>query len=164
MEKINMETKFYMRNFIFGQLYVIISATENQTDFIAEKIIIFVEGLNGPIITLSQRIEYPKIPNYPYSLEDFISWQVQDCESAIFYEILFKKYKSVLEQYCYNINTKLSEANKSLIISLLRDKFPAILTNIENNTINKNLKELIGLYKSIIEQKGEWLPLIGECT
>ncbi|MCA6460956.1 MAG: hypothetical protein IM571_04895 [Chitinophagaceae bacterium] len=149
-----METKFYTGNYslTLGQPYVIISASESQTDFTAEKIIIF-EGFNGQQIILGNRVKYPKISNR--SLEDFISSEVQVCKDDIFYKILFTKYKTELEQRNYNVNIELRETNTN-IISLLRDKFPRLLTNIKNNTMNEKLNALIGLYQSIVIERNDF--------
>lgn len=149
-----METKFYTGNYslTLGQPYIIISASESSTDFTAEKIIIF-EGFNGQKTILANRVKYPKISGR--SLEDFISSEVQVCKDDIFYKILFTKYKSELEQRNYNVNIELTETNTN-IISLLRDKFPTILTNIKNNTINEKLKILIGLYQSIVIERNDF--------
>ncbi len=149
-----METKFYTGNYslTLGQPYVIISATESTTDFTAEKIIIF-EGFNGQQTVLANRVKYPKISDR--SLEDFISSEVQVCKDDIFYKILFTKYKNELEQRNYNVNIELRETNIN-IISLLRDKFPTILTNIKNNTMNDKLKALIELYQSIVIERNDF--------
>lgn len=149
-----METKFYTGNYslTLGQPYVIISASESPTDFTAEKIIIF-EGFNGQQTILANRVKYPKISDR--SLQDFISSEVQVCKDDIFYKILFTKYKAELEQRNYNVNIELRETNTN-IISLLRDKFPTILTNIKNNTMNEKLKALIGLYQSIVIERNDF--------
>lgn len=149
-----MKTKFYTGNYSLslGQPYVIISATESTTDFIAEKIIIF-EGFNGQQTVLANRVKYPKILDR--SLEEFISSEVQVCKDDIFYKILFTKYKNKLEQRNYNVNLELSETNTN-IISFLIEKFPIILTNIKNNTMNDKLKELIELYQPIVIERNDF--------
>lgn len=149
-----METKFYTGNYslTLGQPYVIISANETPTEFTAEKIIIF-EGFNGQQTILANRVKYPKISGR--SLADFISSEVQVCKDDIFHKILFTKYKNELEQRNYNVNIELTETNTN-IISLLRDKFPTILTNIKNNTANVNLKTHIELYQSIVIERNDF--------
>jgi hypothetical protein len=149
-----METKFYTGNYslTLGQPYLIISASESPTDFTAEKIIIF-EGFNGQQTILANRVKSQKISDR--SLEDFISSEVQICKDDIFYKILFTKHKNELEQRNYNVNIELREINAS-IISLLRDKFPTILTNIKNNTMNEKLKILIELYQSIVIERNDF--------
>jgi hypothetical protein len=149
-----METKLYTGNYslTLGQPYVIISASENQTDFTAEKIIIF-EGFNGQQTFLANRVKYPKISDR--SLQDFIASELQVCKDDIFFKILFTKYKVELEQRNYDVNIELIETNTN-IISLLRDKFPSILTNIKNNTMNGKLKTLIGLYQSIVIERNDF--------
>lgn len=149
-----METKFYVGNYslTLGQPFVIISASEREIDFMAEKIIIF-EGFNGQQTILANRIKYPKISDR--SLQDFISSELQVCKDDIFYKILYTKYKVELEQRNYNINIELRETNTN-IISLLRDKFPLILTNIKNNTMNEKLRTLIDLYQSIVIERNDF--------
>jgi hypothetical protein len=147
-----METKFFTGNYslTLGQPYVIISATEKDSTFQAEKIVIF-EGLNGQQIVLANRVKYPRIENR--SLDEFISSELQVCKDDIFYKILYTNYFDELERRNYNVNVELRETNPN-IISLLKDKFPIILSNIRDNTINEKLKELIELYQSIeIERK-----------
>ena len=82
---------------------------------------------------------YPKIQ--VCSLDDFILSEVQVCKDDIFYKILYAKYKNELEQRNYNVNIELRETNSN-IISLLLDKFPTIVTNIKNITMNENLRYL----------------------
>lgn len=149
-----METKFFTGNYSLtnGQPYVIISASESEAEFTAEKIIIF-EGFNGKHIVLANRVKYPKISNR--SLNDFISSEIQVCKDDIFYKILFTKYKTELEQRNFNVNIELRETNTN-IISLLRDKFPEILSNIKTNTINKKLKQLITSYQSIVIERNDF--------
>lgn len=149
-----METKFYTGNYslTLGQPYVIISASEREIDFTAEKIIIF-ESFNGQQTILANRVKYPKISDR--SLQDFISSELQVCKDDIFYKILYTKYKVELEQRNYNVNIELRETNTN-IISLLRDKFPLILTNIKNNTMNEKLRTLIDLYQSIVIERNNF--------
>lgn len=149
-----METKFFTGNYslILGQPYVIISAEGNESEFIAEKIIIF-EGFNGQQTVLASRIKYPKIADR--SLTDFVASEVQVCKDDIFHKILFTKYKAELERRNYNVNIDLIETNQN-ILSLLRDKFPTILNNIKHHTINDKLKALIELYKSIVIERNDF--------
>lgn len=149
-----METKFYAGNYslTIGQPYVIISAEDKGTEFVAEKIIIF-DAFNGEQTLLANRIKYPKI--YERTLEDFISSEIQVCKDDIFHKILFKKYKEQLEERNYNVNIEFRETNSN-ILSLLRDKFPTILNNIKIHTVNKKLIDLIGLYQSIVIERTDF--------
>ncbi len=149
-----METKFYTGNYslTLGQPYVIISATEHESTFQAEKIVIF-EGFNGQQTVLANRVKYPKIS--VRSLDEFISSEIQLCKDDIFYKILYTKYHDELERRNYNVNVELRETNAD-IISLWRDKFPEILSIIRDNTINEKLKEVIKLYQSIVIERNDF--------
>lgn len=149
-----METNFFTGNYslTLGQPYVIISSTENEVEFIAEKIII-LEGFDGQQTVLANRVRYPKISDR--SLNDFIHSEIQVCKDDIFYKILFTKYKAELERRNFTVNIELRETNQN-IISLLRDKFPIILNNIKAQTENDKLRVLIELYQSISIERNEF--------
>lgn len=149
-----METKIFTGSYslTLGQPYVIISATENDVDFIAEKIIIF-EGFDGQQTVLANRVRYPKTSDR--SLKEFILSEIQVCNDDIFYKILLTKYKAELERRNYTVDTELRETNTN-IISLLRDKFPAILNKIKVHTINDKLRVLIELYLSIVIERNDF--------
>lgn len=149
-----MEIKFFTGNYslTLGQPYVIISATENDSEFIAEKFIIF-EGFNGQQTVLANRVRYPKIADR--SLNDFILSEIQVCKDDIFYKILFTKHKAELARRNYNVNIDLRDTNPN-IISLLHDKFPTILNQIKTHTTNGKLRVLIELYQSILIERNDF--------
>jgi hypothetical protein len=149
-----METKFFTGNYslTLGQPYVIISAKENENEYIAEKIIIF-EGFDGQHTFLANKVKHPKV--LERSLNDFILSEIQVCKDDIFYKILFTKHKTELAKRNYNVNIELRETNPN-IISLLRDKFPTILNNIKNQTMNEKLKAQIKLYQSIVIERKDF--------
>lgn len=139
-----METKFYKGDYIstIGTPYLIISASENENNFTAEKIIIF-DGFNGQPNVLVDIIKYPKISGR--SLDDFISSEIQVCKNAIFHEILVPNYQTELGIKNFNIKINLEKSDVS-IINIFIEKFPIILINIREITINETLKHLIPIY------------------
>lgn len=149
-----METKFYTGNYslAIGQPFVIISAEEKETEFIAEKIII-LNAYDGKQTLLAYRIKYPKINNR--TLNDFILSEIQVCKDDIFHKILFVKYKKQLEKLNFNVIIELTETNSN-ILSYFREKFPDILDNIKNHTVNGELKALIKLYQSIVIERNDF--------
>ena len=148
-----METRFFTGNHLrsIGHPYIIISADEKATEFIAEKFVIF-EAFDGQTV-LKSRVKYPKTGFW--TLEDFISAEVQVCENEIIDKILNKKYETQFSELDYFADFRLRESNWE-IIGLLRDKFPAELDGIKRSTYNELLKSRIDLFQSIDVERNDF--------
>lgn len=148
-----METRFFTGNHLLsiGHPYIIISAEEKATEFIAEKFIIF-EAFDGQTV-LKSRVKYPKTGYW--TLEDFITAEVQICEDEIVNKILNKKYETQFSKLEYYADFSLRKSNWG-IIGLLRDKFPTELNEIKETTYNELLKMRIELFQSIIVERNDF--------
>lgn len=145
-----METKYYVGNFVLGmgQPFVVLSVEEMDETFRVEKLILF-KGFNEQTFQLSQRYKYPNILNR--TLDDFIDYEILQCKDLIFYSILYKNFKSIMEEFKYNISIELKE-NDSQIVWLLNRKFPKQMESLKLKTTNIDLKRTIEQFQSASEE------------
>jgi hypothetical protein len=142
-----MMTKYFRGNYILaiGQSFAILSIDETATDFISEKIIFF-EGADGNVHTLSHRMKYPKII---FPLINTVTVDQIDIIKSNITTTIFSKYSTQLASINYNYNVNLVEETNSLI-SLLLHKFPAFMNSVETQSMNFDLRALITRYKSVV--------------
>ncbi len=149
-----METEYYNGNYTsrYGYPYVIMSVDENDTHVKTETIIIF-EAFNGNHVYKAYRRKWEKVKGW-ITKDYVIAADLDYCKQAIFHDIVFQNYKDKIEQYG-DRGIELKKAEESMLI-IIRNKFPDMLNNIENTTMNPELKTRIGLYKSITIERDDF--------
>lgn len=143
-----METRFFEGNPVLelGQPYAIITVLEGEDKVAVEMIMIFI-GQDERQTVLSHIVSIPKTPEK--SLSAFIDEEIEVCRRLIFKEILWKKYRTKLEQLNYNADIELFSTDHNMI-RVIKYKFPEVLNGIKNSTTNGRLKDFIDRHQALL--------------